>query len=188
MRKIISFFIITLGLVLSVCAQDKSESLCKLPAAVEQLKEKATEVTDINMDPNMLRLAVGAMNRDKASEEEVKKLVSSIKGICVRSYNFDKPVEYSDKDMDALRAQFNDSSWSNMVKVRNQKTGENVDVFSQTVNGAFAGFAIIAAEPQEFTFVRINGEIDLSQLAMLGKNFGIPKLNMPGQPKPAPKK
>ena len=115
-------------------------------------------------------------------------MVSSIKGMCVRNYKFDKPVQYSDKDLDVLRAQFNDSSWSNMVKVHNQKTGENVDVFFQTINGALAGIAVIAAEPQEFTLVRINGEIDLSQLAKFGKNFGIPKLNMSGQPSPAPKK
>jgi hypothetical protein len=40
---------------------------------------------------------------------------------------------------------------------------------------------------EEFTFVRIEGSIDLSQLAKLGGKFGIPKMNMSGQAKPAPK-
>lgn len=180
MRKIGSVFVMIFGLALGIQAQEKNGSFCKLPAAVEQLKEKATEVTDITLDPNMLRLAAGAMDKDKASEEEVKKMVSSIKNLCVRSYKFDKQIQYSDKDMDALRAQFSDAAWSSVVRIRNQKTGESVDVFSQTADGAITGFAVIAVEAQEFTFVRINGAIDLSQLAKFGKNFGVPKLNVPG--------
>jgi hypothetical protein len=86
-----------------------------------------------------------------------------------------------------LRAQFSDPSWSSMVKVRNQRNGESVDVLFKLQNGASSGIAVIVAKPEEFTFVRIEGSIDLSQLAKLGGQFGIPKLGMPGQAKPAPK-
>lgn len=115
-------------------------------------------------------------------------MISGVRNICVRSYKFDQPMQFSDKDMDLLRSQFGDSSWAKMVNVRNQKTGENVDVLYQMKDGLFAGFAVIVAQPLEFTLVRIDGEIDLSQLAKLGGSLGLPKLNMQGQSNPEQKK
>jgi hypothetical protein len=186
MRRILSVCITLLGLMLSAQAQDAS--FCKLPSTLTHLKDVAAEASDITLDANMLKLAINAMNKDKANEADVQKMMSSIKGICVRSYKFDKGVEqYSEQDVDALRSQFNDSTWSSMVKVRNKRESESVDVLFHTENGIFSGIVVIAAKPEKFTFVRIEGSIDLSQLAKLGGQFGIPKLNMLGQPKPAPK-
>jgi hypothetical protein len=185
MKGILSVGIAFLGMMLSAHAQNAP--LCELPSSLDQLKAKAIETTDINLDTNLLKLAGNAINKDNASEAEVQKMLSSIKGICVRSYKFDKTTQYVEKDMNALINQFTSPIWSSMVKVRNQQNGENVDVLFKTENGAFAGIAVIVAEPEEFTFVRIEGPIDLSQLAKLGGQFGIPKLNVPGQPKPAPK-
>jgi hypothetical protein len=187
MKRVLSVFVMVFGLVSAVRAQDQNETLCRLTEPLYRLKAQATEVTDINLDPNMLRLASGVMSKDKSGEDEIKKMLSSIKGVCVRSYKFDKAIPNLDKYMDMMRVQFSDSSWSSMVKVRNQKTGENVDVLFQMKNGAYSGLAIVAAKPQEFTFVRIDGGIDLAQLAKLGGSFGIPKLNMAGQSNPEPK-
>jgi hypothetical protein len=185
MRRILSLCVAILGLTISVHAQNAQ--LCELPASLDQLKAKATEAADITLDANMLKLAANAINKDKPNEAEAQKMLSSIKGICVRSYKFDKNVQYVEKDMDELRNEFSNPHWSSMVKVRNKKNGENVDVLFQMENGSFAGIAVIVAKPDEFTFVRISGSIDLSQLAKLGGQFGIPKLNMPGQSNPAPK-
>ncbi len=186
MRKALSLCITMLLMALGVKAQDAQ--LCKLPASLDQLKAKAAEASDITLDANMLKMAVGAINKDKANGVNAQMMLSNIKGICVRSYKFDKDAQYVDKDIDALRSQFSDSSWSSMVKVRNKRDGENVDVLFNTEKGAFAGIAVIVVKPLEFTFVRIDGSIDLAQLIKLGGQFGIPKLNIPGgQPRPAPK-
>jgi hypothetical protein len=185
MRRILSLGFVILGLALS--AQAQNAQLCELPASLDQLKAKAAETADITLDANMLKLAGNAINKDKPYEAEVQKMLSNIKGICVRNYKFEKNVQYNEKDIDALRKQFSNPTWSSMVKVRNNKNGENVDVLFQTENGAFAGIAVIVAKPEEFTFVRICGSIDLAQLAKLGGQFGIPKLNLPGQPNPWPK-
>lgn len=184
MRRVLSMCIAMLALSTSARAQDAQ--LCKLPASLDQLKAKAAQTADITLDANMLKLAGNAINKDKANEAEAQKTLSGIKGICVRSYKFDKDPQYVEKDVDDLRSQFSDSSWSSMVKVRNKRDGENVDVLFKTEKGAFAGIAVIVVKPEEFTFVRIDGAIDLAQLAKLGGQFGIPKLNVPGQSKPAP--
>jgi hypothetical protein len=50
-------------------------------------------------------------------------------------------------------------------------------VFVKQEKGQVAGVAIIAAEPKELTIVSIDGTIDLAQLAALGGQFGIPKID-----------
>jgi hypothetical protein len=187
MRRILSVSIVVLGLAVASWAQDTNTQFCKLPVAIDQLKAKAAEVSDITLDANMIKMAMGAMKKDAAGQAEIQKMVSNIKGICVRSFKFDKGVQYSEKDVDMLRAQFSDPSWSNVVKVRKQRNGESVDVLFKSQNSVTSGIAVIVAEPEEFTFVRIEGAIDLLQLAKLGGQFGIPKLGMPGQAKPEPK-
>jgi len=185
MRKILPICIAILAPIVSLQAQDAQ--LCKLPASLEQLKAKATEASDITLPYNMLKMAGNAINKDNTNEAEAQKILSGIKGICVHSYKFDKDVQYNEKDVDALRLEFSDPTWSAMVKVRNKKNGENVDVLLKTERGAIAGLVVIVAKPEEFTFVRIDGSMDLAQLAKLGGQFGIPKLDMSVQTKPAPK-
>jgi len=52
---------------------------------------------------------------------------------------------------------------------------------------AVAGIVVISAEPKELTFVNIVGPLEVDQLAELGGEFGIPKLNRRSLPKAAPK-
>lgn len=184
MKKILLFCVALTGSVLNLQAQDSQ--LCDLPTSIEQLKSKAAEVADINMDANLLKLAGNMIDKDNPEEAEAQKVLSGIKGICVRSYKFDQDAQYAEKDIDSLRSQFGGPAWSSMVKVRNQRNGENVDVLFKTENGAFAGIAVIVAKPREFALVRIDGAVDLAQLAKLGGQLGVPKLDLPGQAKQAP--
>ena len=185
MRK--SFFACIAIPALALIAHAQDTQLCNLPASLDALKTKAVEVVDINMDSNMLKLAFNSIDTKNANEAEAQKMLSNIKGICVRSYKFDKDVQDLEKDAEALRSQFSSPTWSSMVKVRNKQDKESVDVLFRTEQGSFAGIAVIVSEPEEFTFVRIDGAVDLAQLAKLGGKFGIPKMNIPGQPKPAQK-
>lgn len=186
MQKGLFGCIAILLLILSAQAQDTQ--LCKLPASLDQLKAKAIETADINLDSNMLQLAGNAMSREDSRETEARKALSGIKGICVRSYKFEKGVQYIEKDIDALRTEFREPVWSSMVKVRNNRGGENVDVLFKTEKGSFAGVVILVIKPEEFTFVRIDGPINLAQLAKLGGQFGVPKLDASDSAKPASKK
>jgi hypothetical protein len=185
MRKI--FLVCIAVLTLAFIAQAQDAQLCNLPASLDQLKAKAAEIVDVNLDSNTLKLAANSINKGNATEAEVQKMLSNIKGICVRSYKFDKDAQYQEQDVEKLRSQFTSPAWSSIVKVRNKRDGENVDVLFNSEQGSFAGIAVIVAKPEEFTFVRIAGAIDLSQLAKLGGKFGIPKMDMQGQSKPEQK-
>ena len=183
MRKATLICIAILGTTIAALAQ--TGSACKIPVNLERLAAKAAEVVDVSMDASMLQFAGNFLNKDKPDEMQAKKLLSSLKGLCVRSFEFDKDSQYAAEDVEALRTQLQAPLWSRMVGVRSKRDGENIDVYFRMERGSITGLAVIAAEPKELTFVHIDGLINPEQLAALGGQFGIPKVEM--TPKPAGK-
>lgn len=148
----------------------------KIPPSVERLASKASDVVDVTMDSNLLQLA-GRFLSDKDSDDaQVKKLISGLKGIYVRSYEFEKTGEYQESDVEPIRAQLRNPAWSRIVGVRSQKSGENSEVYVKTGNNKIGGLVILSTEPKELTIVSIEGSIDPDQLNELGGHFGIPKV------------
>ena len=149
----------------------------KLPADVEKLSAKAKETVEVTMDGPMLRWASKFLSAEDPEEAKCAKLVANLKGIYVRSFEFDKEGEYSSTDVEALRSQLHSPAWSRVVGVRSERDGDNVDIFFKMEDEKMAGIVIIAAEAKELTFVNIVGPLEVDQLADLGGEFGIPKLN-----------
>jgi len=185
MRKAAFICLAIVSLTLAGVAQEASS--CKLPVNLEKLAAKASEVVDVDMDETMLKFAGNFMNKKNPEEAQAQKLVSGLKSLCVRSFEFDREAQYTPEDLDALRAQLRAPVWSRMVGVRSKRDKENVDVFFRIEKGAVTGLAVIAAEPKELTFVHIDGRIDPDMLGKLGGQFGIPKMEIPTASKPAAK-
>lgn len=160
----------------------------KFPAGLDKLAAKATEVVDVNMDRQMLDFASRFLSDKDADDAEARQLIKKLKGIYVKSFEFDKDGEYSLADIEAFRAQLRAPVWSKMIEARSRRDGENVEVYFRNENGVIQGLAIIAAEPRELTLVNIEGPIDPEQLSSLGGQFGIPKIDMGKKQvkKPAP--
>jgi hypothetical protein len=156
----------------------------KIPVNVEKLAAKAVETVDVTLDAAALQLAGRFLSERQKDESEAKKLVEGLKGIYVRSFEFAKPGEYTQADVDSVRAQLKPPVWSRIVGVQSKKDGENAEVFVRMENSRIAGLAVIAAEPTELTIVHISGNIDPEALGKLGGQFGIPKVEV----KPAEKK
>jgi Domain of unknown function (DUF4252) len=155
-----------------LCAQE-----IKLPASLDRLASKATEVVDVTMDAHLLQLASRFLSDKSPDDANVKKLVSGLRGLYVKSFEFEKPGEYQSADIDSVRAQLRTPAWSRIVNVRSRKSGENSEVYVKTDNGKIGGLAIISTEPKELTIVSIEGSIDPDQLSDLGGHFGIPKID-----------
>lgn len=148
----------------------------KLPPSVEKLAEKAEESVVVTLDSNMLRLFA---KFDTGSDAATRKLLAGLESVYVRSFQFAFEDEYKTADVEAVRAQFQTPGWSRIVGVRSKNSEGDVDVyFKDGGNGKLGGIVVIAAEPRELTFVSIVGAIDPSQLADLGGQFHIPKLEM----------
>ena len=159
----------------------------KLPPDIDKLSSKAKETVEVNMDGPMLRWASKFLSAEDPEEQKAAKLVANLKGIYVRSYEFDKEGAYTTVEVESLRSQVRTPGWSKVVGVRSDTDGDNVDVFFKLENEKMAGIVIICAEPKELTFVNIVGPLEIDQLSELGGEFGIPKLKTKTLSKPIAK-
>lgn len=157
-------------LVVPLAAQE-----IKLPVSLDRLASKASETVDVTLDANLLQLATKFIG-DSRDDVKVKKLVSGLKGIYVKSFEFDKTGEYDQADVEAVRSQVKGPGWSRIVGVVSRKKGENAEIYVKSEGGKIAGLVILATEPKELTIVNIVGAIDPDQLSELGGHFGIPSV------------
>ena len=150
----------------------------KLPPSLERLAAKAVETVDVTMDPAMLQLASRFLSDKDPDEARVKKLVAGLKGIYVKSFEFDKTGEYLESDIDAVRSQLRAPGWSRVVGVRSRRNGDNAEVFIKSDGDQISGLFVLVAEPRELTIVNILGPLRPEDLRERGGNFGIPKLEL----------
>ena len=158
-------------------------SRAQLNLNLDNLKAKAKESVDVSLDANMLQLAGKFLSSKKDDEAAVKELVSKLKGVYVKTFEFDKEGLYSQTDLQPVREQLKAPGWSRMLGVQENSDREGVEIYVKTEGGQTAGIAVLAYEPKELTIVSILGQIDLERLSELGGHFGIPVL-----PAPSPKK
>ena len=175
------------ALLCLLLTQHASAQDFKVPADIERLSAKAKETVEVTMDGPMLRWASKFLSSEDPDEARTAKMVANLKSIYVRSYEFDHDGGYSHADVEELRAQMQRPDWNKIVGVRSETNGENVDVYIKLENDKMAGIVVIAAEPRELTFVHINGPIEIDQLADLGGEFGVPKLDTKHVSKPIAK-
>jgi len=150
----------------------------RLPANLEKLAEKAEESVTVTLDSNMLRL-IARFDRDG----EARKALEGVDKVYVRSFQFAFEDEYKTSDVEPLRAQLQAPTWSRIVGVRSKRFNGDGDVdvyFKDGGNGKLAGIVILVAEPRELTLVSITGSLAPEQLAELGGQFHIPRLDMGG--------
>lgn len=165
--------IIGLMAILPMAAQQ-----IKLPAGLDKLADKATNVVDITLDASMLQLASRFLSDKDPDEVQAKKLVGKLKSIMVKSFEFDRRGEYEQSDLDELRAQWRGPGWSRIVGVRNKKDGDNADVYLKSDGNQVTGVAILVADPKELTIVYVDGVMNPDEVRELQGHFGIPKIDM----------
>ena len=149
---------------------------------LNRLAGQATETVDVTLDASMLQLAGRFMSADQPDQAAVKELLSGLQGIYVKSFEFTEEGAYTAADLEAVRGQLRDSRWSRLINVQGKR--ESVEIYMWRDGERSGGLAILAAEPRELTIVNIVGEIDLSRLASLQGQFGIPRLPTAGDVAP----
>jgi hypothetical protein len=143
----------------------------KLELKLDALAARAADTVDVQLDANMLQFA-GRFLSGEGDQAKAKKMLSGLKGIYVRSFEFKNEKEYAVSDVEAIRAQLKAPAWTRIAGITSTKDGETTEIFMHKDGG----LAIIAAEPKELTVVNIVGPIDLDALSDLGGHFGVPKL------------
>lgn len=170
---------ILLGLALAPAAFAQE---IKMPVDLDKLAAKAAETTEVTLNGRTLQLAAKFMNEE--GDREARELVKKLKGIYVRSFEFDKEGEYSQDDVESIRSQLKSPVWQKVVNVRSKRDGENAEIYFKTDNtDQIAGLVVIAADPKELTIVHIDGPLDPSDLEKIGGDFGVPRV----EARPAPR-
>jgi hypothetical protein len=181
------------ALLCAVPALGEDRGLLKLPAFAG-LEAKASESVQVNVDSKLLGVGCRFLNSDDPEQAAARKFCTSLTGIYVRQFTFDKDFAYPQSDIDGIRQQLLAPGWSQVVGVKSRKENTDVKVYILVDGGKARSLAIIASEPREFTVVNIIGNIDLEQLHDLEGNFGVPKLGIEtdkksaAPPPPAPAK
>jgi hypothetical protein len=121
-------------------------------------------------------LASGFLSKDDPDEAQVKKVIGKLKGIYVRSFEFEKEGQYSMSDVQAMRAQLKGPNWSRIVGVKSIK-GQNTEVYLLKNGDQIAGIVVLDAEPKELTIVHVDGSISPEELSRLGGHLGIPEFS-----------
>jgi len=140
---------------------------------LEKLAGKASEVTDVTLDGPLLQLASKFLSSEEADEEVVQDIIKGLKGVYVKSFEFDEEGAYSKADLEAVREQLRGPGWTRLINVTSKKEG-NVEVYTLFNGDQIGGLAVLVTEDRELTIVNIVGKIDLAQLAGLKGILGIP--------------
>ena len=144
---------------------------------LEVLTAKASQTVDVNIDEGLIRLSAKFLSREKPDEARVKDLINGLKGIYVKSFQFETEGQYSSGDLDSIRTQLKSPGWSRIVNVFSRKEG-NLEVYLMQTGDRISGLALLASDPKEFTVVNIVGPVDLDKLTQLEGQFGIPELEI----------
>ena len=143
---------------------------------LDKLADKAAEVNDVTLDGSLLQLAVAVMKNSGDPEAvEMTQLMSGLKGIYVKNYEFDSPGQYSQADVEAIRSQLTGPGWQRIVTSFSKHDNERNEVYLLKNGDKINGVAVLVAEARELTVVNLVGSIDPEKLGKLAGRFGIPE-------------
>jgi hypothetical protein len=160
----------------AVAAQQTQTSRLEL-SSLDHLSAKASQTVEVNLDERLMRIAATAFSDKDADERQVKKLIAGVKGIYVKSFEFETDGQITAADVEGIRAQLRGPGWTRLVNVTSKKDGI-VEVYLLLNGDQVGGLAVLSSEDRELTVVNIVGPVDLEKLAKLEGQFGVPELGI----------
>jgi hypothetical protein len=154
----------------------------ELFAGTEKFAAGASDVTDVNLGPDMLGMVSGKHGGNMAHK---------LNFMVVRTYEYPKPGMYNLADVDVYRQKLKAGNWNCFIHTHESKTGESTDICNRPLpDGQGNEMVIMTVEPKELTFIHMSGTgslADLSKLGALGGYGGsIPTPPEPPAPPAAP--
>jgi len=144
---------------------------------LDRLASRAAETVNVSLDENLLRIVPKALSKTDPDEVKAREIIAGLKGVYVKSFEFDTEGAYTAADIDQVRQQLRAPGWSRIVEVRSRQ-GKNVEVYLMTNGSRIDGLTVLALEPKELTVVNIVGTIDLEKLSELEGKLGVPVLEI----------
>lgn len=145
---------------------------------LDKLEAKASKSVDVSLDGQLLRIAIAFLNPKDPKQAEIRDLVSGLKGIYVKAFEFDKEGEYAMSDVESLHTQLRLPGWTKMVGVKSNRENQSAEVYMMMSGNQINGITVIAVDKKELAVINIVGSIDLDKLSRLSGKFGIPSLDI----------
>lgn len=143
----------------------------------EKFAKGASDVTSVNLGPDMLGMVSGKHGGDMAHK---------LNFMIVRSYEYPHEGMYNPSDLDVYRQRLRDGKWNCFIHTYESKSGESTDICNRALpNDEGNEMVIMTAEPKELTFIHMSGKGSLADLGRLGKMGGMGAM-MPTPPEPPP--
>jgi Domain of unknown function (DUF4252) len=145
---------------------------------LDRFSDAADKVISVEVNESLIKLAISALNPNRSvNEAKIKEILSGLKGIYVKRFEFEKEGAYTAADAEYIRSQLSTPGWSRIANVRSKREG-NYDVVIMSEGSIVRGLAVLAAEPRALTVVNIVGPIDLAKFRELEGKFGIPQFGI----------
>jgi hypothetical protein len=138
---------------------------------LDRLAARASESVEITMNDVQVQFLRKLVSLGESERSKLKGLLSKLKGVYVRGYEFARDGEYSDSDIEEVRAQLRSPGWEQIVEVRNRNKSD--EVFVMPRNDEIAGFAAVSTGPRKVCVINIVGPMDLDEMALLDREFHL---------------
>jgi hypothetical protein len=143
-------------------------------ANLDKLSEKAAKITDLTLDGSLLAFAAKIIDSADDGDKDVvqiKSILKSLKGIYIKSFEFDEAGQYSKADVDAIRSQLTSPRWSKIIQDVDKRTNQRDEIYLLKDGEHVGGVVILVAEPKELTVVNIVGDVAPDKIAALERHF-----------------
>ena len=138
---------------------------------LDRLAARASESVEITMNDVQVQFLRKLVSLGESERSKLKALLSKLKGVYVRGYEFARDGEYSDSDIEEIRAQLRSPGWERIVEVRSRNKSD--EVFFMPRNDEVAGFAAVSTGPRKVCVINIVGPMDLDEMALLDREFHL---------------
>lgn len=183
--KTVKLVSLALLLGLSVAATAHAQNARIEMGQLDHLGVKASETVDVNIDERLMQLTAKFLSGKDPDEAKIKDLINGLKGIYVKSFEFERGGDYSQADIESIRSQLRNPAWSRILNVSSKREG-SIEVYLMSNASQVGGLVVVATDLKELTIVNIVGPVDLEKLSQLEGQFGVPELGIETT-KPKPK-
>jgi hypothetical protein len=134
----------------------------KLDLKFDALAAKAASKVELDISGALLKLATRF-----ARDADATDLLSGVKAVHIRNYEFRSFGAYTQKDLEPLRNQISGQSrWSKIVNIKEDET--TTEIYIATDGDKIGGCVVIAAGEDELSIIYLEGTFTLAQVKRLG--------------------
>lgn len=146
---------------------------------LDRLAPKATESVEVTLNDVQMEFLRRLVSLSGPEQARLKGLMAKLKGVYVRGFEFAQEGEYTEADIEPIRAQLRAPGWERIVEVRNRESGGD-EVFFLPRNDQIFGFAAISTGPKKVCVVNVVGPIEMSEMGLLEKEFSLTQCGKSG--------